>query len=60
MWSGFGVLSSNWIVSALFPIMFIVTYLYRASVEERMLLEALGEECVQYRSKTWKLIPFVY
>lgn len=60
MWSGFGVLSSNWTVSVVVPVMFVAAYLYRMSVEERMLLEVFGEEYVRYSSKTWRLVPFVY
>lgn len=60
LWSGFGVLSSNLILAVLFPIMFIVSYLYRISVEETMLVMSLGDEYARYRKKTSRLIPFVW
>ena len=60
LWSGFGVLSSNLIIVFLFPIMFVAIYLYRIRVEEKMLMEELGDEYIQYRKGTNKLIPFVY
>ena len=60
LWSGFGVLSSNLIIVFLFPVMFVAVYLYRIIVEERMLVQELGDEYIHYRKGTSKLIPFVY
>jgi protein-S-isoprenylcysteine O-methyltransferase Ste14 len=60
MWSGFGVLTSNLILVTLFPVMFVVIYLYRISVEEKMLLKTLGDEYSQYQKRTYRLVPFVY
>ncbi len=60
LWAGFGVLSSNLITVFLFPIMFVVVYLYRISVEERMLVKELGDDYIQYQRKTRKLIPYLY
>jgi protein-S-isoprenylcysteine O-methyltransferase Ste14 len=60
LWSGFGVVSSDWIILLLFPVLFVVVYLYRISVEEKMLIETLGDEYVQYRKRTYRLVPFVY
>ena len=60
LWLGFGVLSSSLAVAFLFPVMFIVVYLYRISVEETMLVEVLGDAYVQYQRRTRKLVPFVY
>jgi protein-S-isoprenylcysteine O-methyltransferase Ste14 len=60
LWLGFGVLSSSLVVAFIFPVMFVAVYLYRISVEERMLVEVLGNAYVQYQRRTRKLIPFVY
>ena len=60
LWSGFGVLSGNLIIAFIFPIMFVVVYLYRISIEEKMLVRELGEDYTQYQRKTRKLIPAVY
>lgn len=60
LWSGFGVLSSNIALGVLYPIMFIVTYLYRIWVEEGMLVKSLGEEYVAYQKRTSKLVPGIY
>jgi protein-S-isoprenylcysteine O-methyltransferase Ste14 len=60
LWSGFGVLSSNLVIVFLFPVMFVIVYLYRISVEERMLVKELGDDYTQYKRRTRKLIPAVY
>lgn len=60
LWSGFGVLSSNFVLALVFPIMFVTVYLYRISSEEKMLVQALGEEYARYKQRTRRLIPYVY
>jgi len=60
LWCGFGVLSSNSIVAFLFPLLFLAVYLYRISVEEKMLVESLSDEYAEYKRKTKRLIPYVY
>jgi protein-S-isoprenylcysteine O-methyltransferase Ste14 len=60
LWCGFGVLSSNLVVALLFPVMFVAAYLYRISVEERMLAGALGDDYAEYRKRTYRLVPLVY
>lgn len=60
LWSGFGVLSSNLVVVSLFPIMFMAIYLYRISVEERMLDQEFGDDYAKYRQRTRKLVPLLY
>jgi protein-S-isoprenylcysteine O-methyltransferase Ste14 len=60
MWSGFGVLSSNLLLIFVIPVMIVSVYLYRISSEEEMLVRELGDDYVQYRRRTRKLIPGVY
>jgi len=60
LWAGFGVLSGSSVVALIFPVMFIAVYLYRISVEEKMLVGVLGDSYVQYQQRTHKLVPFVY
>jgi protein-S-isoprenylcysteine O-methyltransferase Ste14 len=60
LWSGFGILSSNLVLAILFPVMFVVIYLYRISVEELMLGQELGEDYAEYRRRTQRLLPFLY
>ena len=60
LWFGFGILSGSLIIAFVFPVMFVVVYLYRISIEEKMLVRELGEDYVQYQRKTRKLIPAIY
>jgi protein-S-isoprenylcysteine O-methyltransferase Ste14 len=60
LWLGFGILSSNWLLVVLYPVLFVSVYLYRISVEEKMLVGTLGEDYAAYRKRVRKLIPFVY
>ena len=60
LWSGFGFLSSNLAIALVFPVVFVIVYLYRISVEEKMLVKELGDDYVRYQRRTRKLIPFVY
>lgn len=51
---------SNWlsILAMLIPITF--GYLYRIKAEERFMVEQLGEEYLNYRERTKRLIPMIY
>jgi protein-S-isoprenylcysteine O-methyltransferase Ste14 len=60
MWLGLGVLSSNLIIVFFFTVMFVIVYLYRISVEERMLVKEFSDDYVRYQRRTRKLIPFIY
>ena len=54
------MLSSNLALFFLLPTMFVAVYLYRISVEERMLVRELGDDYVRYQRRTHRLIPSVY
>ncbi len=60
MWSGFGVLSGNEILAIFLPAMFLIVYLYRISLEEKMLVSELGERYVEYQKRSKRLIPAIY
>jgi len=60
IWTGFAVVSSNLVLFFLLPAMFVAVYLYRISVEERMLVKELGDDYVRYRRRTRRLIPSAY
>jgi protein-S-isoprenylcysteine O-methyltransferase Ste14 len=38
----------------------VPVYVYRMSIEERALVDQLGEAYRSYRERTWRLVPFVY
>lgn len=54
---GLGLSLNNWIslFSLVIPILVII--LKRVDLEEKMLISQFGQEYLNYRKKTWKLIP---
>ena len=57
---GIGLALGNWIGLALIVLLPLAAYLYRMGIEERVLVEALGQPYRDYMSRTRRLIPFVY
>ena len=57
---GLGVSLGNWVglVALFLPI--LAGFLYRIRVEERALVESLGEEYLEYRRATKRLLPGLY
>ncbi|PIF43796.1 protein-S-isoprenylcysteine O-methyltransferase Ste14 [Chryseobacterium sp. 52] len=57
---GLGLYLNNWIslIFAFLPP--FLAFTYRIKIEERALVEKFGEEYIQYRNSTKKLIPFIY
>ena len=51
--------SVGWLVAYL-TVLLIVAYAYRISVEEPMLVDALGQPYEDYRKRSWRLLPFVF
>jgi len=59
MWTGIATATTNWIVMLAVPIVTSSAYVYRIQNEEKMLLST-NINYAEYRSHTWRLIPFVY
>ncbi|MDQ0783853.1 protein-S-isoprenylcysteine O-methyltransferase Ste14 [Chryseobacterium sp. W4I1] len=57
---GLGLYLNNWLslILAFLPPFF--AFLYRIKIEEQALMEQFGDEYLEYRKKTKKLIPFIY
>jgi protein-S-isoprenylcysteine O-methyltransferase len=51
---------SNWLSILLMMIPICIGYIYRIKVEEKFLLEQLGEKYLDYQKRTKRLIPMVY
>jgi protein-S-isoprenylcysteine O-methyltransferase Ste14 len=60
MWTGFSILVGNIVLLFLIPLMFLVIFIYRISVEEQMLVKELGADYVQYQKDVRRLIPAIY
>lgn len=57
---GLGLYLNNWLSLLFAFIPPFVAFSYRIRIEERTLIEQFGEEYLEYRRKTKKLIPFMY
>jgi protein-S-isoprenylcysteine O-methyltransferase Ste14 len=51
---------SNWLSVLVMMIPITLGYLYRIKVEERFMLEQLGEDYLNYQERTKRLIPMIY
>lgn len=60
VWVGSGLSVENWILIIIFTCLFFIVYIYRIKAEEKMLVLEFGEQYLNYRRKTWRLIPFLY
>jgi protein-S-isoprenylcysteine O-methyltransferase len=57
---GFGLALGSWLSALAACGMSVAGYLHRMDVEERVLLEGLGDAYAAYRRRTHRLIPGVY
>jgi len=57
---GLGFCFSNYLALLIVFVPICGAFLHRVKIEERVLVEAFGNEYVQYRSSTKRLIPGVY
>ena len=51
---------SNWLSILLMMIPVTLGYLYRIKVEEKFMVEQLGEDYLNYQERTKRLIPIIY
>jgi len=51
---------SNWLSILVMMIAITLGYFYRIKVEERFMLEQLGEDYLNYQERTKRLIPMIY
>jgi len=57
---GISISLSNWLSILFMIIPVMVGYLYRIQVEERFMLEEMGENYLDYQSRTKRIIPLIY
>jgi protein-S-isoprenylcysteine O-methyltransferase Ste14 len=56
---GVGVALGSWLSFAILTIGTIATYLYRVRVEERALLDTIGEPYRSYMRESKRFIPYI-
>jgi protein-S-isoprenylcysteine O-methyltransferase len=59
MFIGIGLALGSWFSLALLTIAAYATYSYRVIVEERVLLDALGEPYATYMKERKRFIPYI-
>ncbi|KPE50569.1 methyltransferase family protein [Chryseobacterium indologenes] len=57
---GLGMYLNNWLSLLLAFLPPFLAFAYRIKIEEQALIEQFGNEYIEYRKKTKKLIPFIY
>ena len=57
---GIGMTVFNWITLIYLIITYPIVYAYRIIVEEKMLINIFGEDYIQYKKNTKRLIPFIF
>ena len=60
MFVGIALALTNWLSLGIVVVAITATYAYRIHVEERVLLETLGERYRQYMRRTKRLVPFLF
>jgi protein-S-isoprenylcysteine O-methyltransferase Ste14 len=60
LWVGFSIMTGNAVLEIVYPVVFIAVYLHRISVEEAMLVKELGQNYIQYKNRTKRILPFFY
>jgi protein-S-isoprenylcysteine O-methyltransferase Ste14 len=57
---GTSVSLSNWlsVLSMIIPV--LLGFIYRISVEERFMINQMGEKYIEYQKRTKRLIPTIY
>jgi protein-S-isoprenylcysteine O-methyltransferase Ste14 len=59
MFIGIGLALGSWVSFVLLTVATIATYSYRVAVEERVLLETIGEPYASYLKQRKRFIPYI-
>lgn len=57
---GLGLFLNNWVALFIAFIPPFLAFLYRIKIEEKALIEQFGQDYIDYKKQTKKLIPFIY
>jgi len=57
---GLGLAFSNWLSSIVIVVPILTAFIYRIQVEEQALIQAFGDEYLDYSNTTKRLIPKIY
>ena len=57
---GFGLSLNNWLSIIAITFFIMTAFLYRIKIEEKALIDHFGKDYLDYKKKTYRLIPWVY
>ncbi len=57
---GMGLAIGNWLSFAVLLLMALIMYVWRITLEEKMLAQAFGQAFQEYKKKSWAFIPYVW
>jgi protein-S-isoprenylcysteine O-methyltransferase Ste14 len=57
---GLGLAFSNWLSTLVIFIPILIAFIYRIQIEEKTLIQAFGDEYINYSKTTKRLIPMIY
>jgi protein-S-isoprenylcysteine O-methyltransferase Ste14 len=60
IFAGISTSLSNWLSILLMMIPTTIGYIYRMKVEERFMMEQMGEDYLNYQKRTKRIIPMIY
>ena len=60
IFAGISISLSNWLSILLMMIPIAIGYSYRIKVEERFMIEQMGENYLNYQKRTKRIIPMIY
>ncbi len=60
IFTGISISMSNWLSILFMMLPVMIGYVYRIKVEERFMLEQLGERYANYQKRTKRIIPLLY
>jgi len=60
IWTGAGLSSNNYLILIIVALLTLSAYHYRMNSEEKMLIEAFGDDYKNYMQRTWRIAPLIY
>jgi protein-S-isoprenylcysteine O-methyltransferase Ste14 len=57
---GFGISLNNWLSLLFVTFLITIGFLHRIKIEEKLLIGQFGEDYLNYKRKTYRLIPWIY
>jgi protein-S-isoprenylcysteine O-methyltransferase len=60
IWTGAGLSSNNYLILIIVALLTLSAYHYRMNSEEKMLIEAFGDDYKSYMKRTWRIVPLIY